>query len=246
MIDSRPPVNRRQFLEAVAGVATAATISIAGCSATPSEVSVPTFPESRLDGWKQIDSGEETLFEASVEADAHWVVYEDSKLRQAVVDEIGQLEHPVSVIVASRVALSDDLEQVLAVSERELLSRAEKAGRNRFEAWLTQLNIENIERSETSTITVSSGDEAIQRRYMADRLLEEANKLAIDVDAIPVTGDLITWRHNNSILIAGAIYPAETLASTIERTGREASEVEDGFDPATYRNDVRSILTNIE
>lgn len=246
-------MNRRDYLGAVAGLATAATVPIAGCSTGVGEVPAPELPESRMDGWTRIDERVETVFEeeigdATIEGKAHAVVYEDEQLRNDVEAAIGELDHPVATLAASRVAFSGGLGGA-AGTDAGVAERVETAARERFEARLREAGIENIERTNAETVTVDSGAKARYRRYVADLTLgAEAAEAAeaTGVEAIPVAGDLATWRAEESSLIAGAAYPAESLSETIERGGGDASDVDVEFDAAAYRGEIRAVLTAIE
>lgn len=241
-------MKRRTYLGSVAALAAGSTVALAGCSTSVGEVSAPAFPDSMGEQWTQIDERTETLFEESVagttiEAKARGVVYEDVDLRSAIEDAIGELEHPVALLAGSRVAFSGDLEQAL---DGDLLDRAEDAVRDRFEDQLAQMGIENVERTETGTITVDTGEEANYRRYVGDLQLDETSGPEVDLDSLPVAGDLASWQPADSMLVVGAAYPAETLSETIERNGGDGSSVDVGYDPAAYRSEIRSIMTAVE
>lgn len=243
-------MNRRDYLGAVAGLATAATIPIAGCSTAVGEVPAPEIPESRLDGWTRIDERVETVFEeevgdATIEGKAHAVVYEDEQLREEIEAAIGEIDHPVATLAASRVVFSGGLGGADG-TDAGVAERVETAARERFESRLREAGIEDIERTSAETVTVDSGARARYHRYMADLMLDTDAAAAADVDAIPVAGDLATWRGGESSLVAGAAYPAESLSATIERGGGDPSDVDVGFDAAAYREEVRAILTAIE
>jgi hypothetical protein len=243
-------MDRRDYLGALAGFATAATVPIAGCSTGVGDVPAPEFPDSRMDGWTRIDESVETVFEeevgdATVEGEAHALIYEDEQLRSDVEAAIGELDHPVASLAASRVAFSGGIGGP-AGTDAGVAERVETAARERFESRLREAGIENIERASAETVTVDSGAEARYRRYVADLTLDGDAADAAGVDAIPVAGDLATWRAEESSLIVGAAYPAESLSATIERRGGDASGVDTGYDAAAYREEVRAIITVIE
>lgn len=243
-------MNRRDYLGAVAGFATAATVPIAGCSTGVGEVPAPELPESRMDGWTRIDERVETVFEeeigdATIEGKAHAVVYEDEELRGDIESAIGGIDHPVATLGASRVAFSGGFGGP-AGTDAGVAERVETAARERFESRLREAGIENIQRSGAEIVTVDSGTEARYRRYVGDLTLETDAAAAVGVDAVPVAGDLVSWRAGESSLIAGAVYPAESLSATIERENGGASDVATGFEPAAYREGIRAIITTIE
>jgi hypothetical protein len=243
-------MNRRDYLGAVAGLATAATVPIAGCSTGVGEVPPPEFPESRMDGWTRIETKTETVFEeeiggSSIEGKANTVAYEDEALRGEIEAELGEIGHPVATLAASRVAFSGGFGGP-AGTEAGVADRLETAARERFESRLREAGVENIERTSAETVTVDSGAEARYRRYAADLTLETDAAAAAGVDSIPVVGDLAAWRGEESSLIVGAAYPAESLSDTIEREGGDVSDVDTGFDAAAYRGEIRAIVTAIE
>jgi len=243
-------MNRRDYLGAVAGLATAAAVPIAGCSTGVGEVPAPELPESRTDAWARIDERVETAFEkevgdATIEGRAHAVVCEDEELRNDVEAAIGELDHPVATLAASRVVFSGGLGGA-AGTDAGVADAIETEARERFETRLRDAGIENIEHTSAETVTVDSGAKARYRRYVADLTHNGEAADAAGVEAIPVAGDLATWRAAESSLIAGAVYPAESLSETIERGGGDASDVDVEFDAAAYREEVRAILTAIE
>jgi hypothetical protein len=243
-------MNRRDYLGTVAGLATAVTVPIAGCSTGVGEVPPPEFPESRMDGWTRIETKTETLFQeeiggSSIGAKANTVAYEDEALRGEIEAEIGEIDHPVATLAASRIAFSGGLGGS-AGTEAGVADRLETAARERFESRLQEAGVENLERTSTETVTVDSGAEARYRRYAADLTLAVDAAAAAGVDMIPVVGDLAAWRGEGFSLIVGAAYPAESLSATIEREGSDASDVDTGFDAAEYRGQVRAIVTVIE
>jgi hypothetical protein len=242
-------MNRRDYLGALAGLATAATVPIAGCSTGVGDVPAPELPESRMDGWTRIDEATETVFEeevgdATIEGTAHTVAYEDEQLRGDVEAAIGEIDHPVAILATSRVAFSGGIGGP-AGTDAGIADRVETTARERFESRLREAGIENIERASAETVTVDSGAEARYRRYVADLALDSDAAAATGIDAIPMAGDLATWRAEASSLIAGAAYPAEPLSATIERRGGDASDVDTGYDAAAYREEIRAIITAI-
>ncbi len=243
-------MNRRDYLGGVAGLATAATVPIAGCSTGVGEVSAPEFPESRMDGWTRIEEEVETVFEeeiagSAIEAKANTIAYEDGGLRGKIEAETGGVGHPVSTIAASRVVFSGGFGGP-GGTEAGIADRLETAANERFESRLGEAGVENIERSSTETMTVDSGAEARYRRYVADLTLDTDVAAGAGVDTLPVGGDLVTWRGEESSLIVGAAYPAESLSDAIERQGGDASDVDTGFDADAYRGEIRAIVTAIE
>jgi hypothetical protein len=241
---------RRDYLGAMAGLATAATVPIAGCSTGVGEVSPPEFPESRMDGWTRTKEEIKTVFEeeiagSTIEAKAHAVAHKDDGLRGDIEAEIGEIDHPVSTIAASRVMLSGGFGGP-AGTEAGISERVETAASERFASRLREAGIENIERTGAETVTVDSGVEARYRRYVADLALDTDASAAAGVDTIPVAGDLATWRAEESSLIVGAAYPAESLSTTIERQGGDATDVDAGFDADAYRREIRAVVTAIE
>jgi hypothetical protein len=237
-------MNRRDYLGAVAGFATAATVPIAGCSTGVGEVPAPELPESEMDGWRRIDERVETVIEADVgdttiEGKAHAVVYEDEELRDDVEAAIGAVDHPVATLWASRVVFSGGFGGPAGIAGIPGVDE-------RVESRLQEAGIENIQRSNVETVTVDSGAEARYLRYVGDLTLDTDATAAAGVDAVPVAGDLAFWRAGESSLIAGAAYPAESLSATIERENGDASDLDTGFDPAAYREGIRAVVTAVE
>lgn len=243
-------MNRRDFVGALTGLAAAATIPLAGCSTAVGEVPAPEVPRERMDGWTRIDEARETPVEeevgdATIEGKAHTVVYEDERLRDEVEAAIGELDRPVSILAASRVAFSGGLGGA-AGTDAGVAEAVERAARERFESRLREAGIENIERTGATTVAVESGAEARYRRYVADLPLDTDAADAAGVDSIAVAGDLATWRAEESSLIVGAVSPAESLAAAAERQDGDPGGVEINFDAAAYRDDVRAIVTSVE
>ncbi|MFB6295367.1 MAG: hypothetical protein ABEH66_00800 [Halobacteriales archaeon] len=154
-------MNRRTYIKTVAGIAAATAVPVAGCSTAVGSVPAPDFPDLD-DRWTQYDERRETLFEREVagtpvEAKAHGVAYEDEALRRAFADALGELDHPVSVVAATRVSVSGDLEQLLG---GDALSEVERRARERFESRLSEVGIENIERTDAEDVQVDTGETA--------------------------------------------------------------------------------------
>lgn len=241
-------MNRRDYLGALAGLA--AAIPIAGCSTAVGAVPAPRFPESRLDGWERIDERRETLLEESlagrtIEAKAHAVGYADRDLEAVLEEAIGEIDHPTSVLAASRVAISGDLESAMD-ADSGLLARTEEAARERFESRLAAVGLKDIQRTGTDTVNVDTGEDARYVRYLADLSLDGVRAGGVTLDSIPVAGDLMVWRHEDALLVAGAAYPAESPSTTIERRDGDPDAVDTGFDPGAYRREIRVTLTGID
>ncbi len=243
-------MNRRDYLGTVAGIVTAATVPIAGCSTGVGEVPPPEFPESQMDGWARIDERVETVFKkevagSTIEAKAHALAYEDSELRRDIETETGGVDHPVSTIGASRVAVSGGLGGPTG-TEAGIADRVEAAATDRFESRLEKAGVENIERTSIETVTVDSGVDARYRRYAADLTFDTDAAGVAEADSLPVTGDLVSWRAEDTSLIVGAAYPAESLSTTVERRGGDASDIDTGYDAGAYREKIRAVITAIE
>ena len=243
-------MNRRDYLGAVAGLVTAATVPTAGCSTGVGDVPAPELPESRMDGWTRIEAGVETIFEeevggSTIEGKVHTVAHEDETLRGEVEAEIGGIDHPVATLAASRVALSGGLGGP-AGTEAGVSERVETAVRGRFESRLRDDGIENIERTSAQTVAVDSGADARYRRYVADLTLDSDTATVVGADAIPVVGDLAAWHTGESSLVVGAVYPAESLSATVERQGRDSGDIDTGFDATRYREEIRAVVTAVE
>jgi hypothetical protein len=245
-------MDRRTYLRTVAGLVAGAAVPVAGCSTAVGSVPAPEFPDLD-DGWTQFDERRETLFEddvagSTVEAKAHAVAYEDESLRREFARALGTLDHPASVLAASRVSASGDLERLLD-ADSGAVATVEKRARERFESRLAEVGIENVERTEADSVQVDTGETAEYVRYLADLSVEAATEGTVigeaDLDTVPVAGDLAIWKHDGSLLVAGAAYPAERLSETIERRGGDPDGIEADFDPAAYRQNVRAVITGI-
>ncbi len=245
-------MGRREYLRTSAAVVASATIALAGCSTAVGSVPAPRFPEGRMSDWDRIDTRQTTLYEReiagrTIEARAHAIAYEDVALRRELATVVGELTHPVSLLAASRIAGSLDLDRIADLDET-LVKDAERLARSRFESRVASVGVQNLQRTAAGTVTVDTGETANVFQYVADLPLDSTteNTPPGETEPIPVTGDLLTWRHDGDLFVAGAVYPATELASAIEERRAADRAVDISFDPASYRSAVREILTGVQ
>jgi len=254
-------MDRRTFLGAGAAAAAAA---LAGCSTAVGAVAPPDVPEEQLSegGWERTDQSQETVFEremlgTTVEAKSHTLVYEDAELRQRLNEKtLGNVQSTVTVISVSHVDVSGDVDGLPGI-QGEILSRTEAAAREQFRARMEDEGLENVERTGTGELSIDTGEGARLTTYAADFPVDsfsvpvgDSETLTIEGGSLGVRGDLAVWHHDDYVLIAGGVHPAENFTRQIEKDLTSAItvdvDIDLGLTPEQYREEVRGILTAVE
>lgn len=252
---------RRAYL----GAAAAGLTAFAGCSAASASNGPPEVPKRALaDDWTQVVAdAQDPAFEQSVgpvtlTASIVTRLYENETLRAAVRERtLGQVDTQLATFFASRISFDPDLTDVPGgVGQAQLLDTVESQARAAFESRLRSSGLADLERTGGGSMTVDSGAEARRTDYSAavgfddfSFSLTDGEDLTVNGGEVTVAGHLATWVAEDSVLLAGGAYPGENFARTIETSPSEAIDVtvdvDLGFDPAAYREELFSLVRSV-
>lgn len=257
-------MNRRRFLTAsgVAGLA-----GLAGCNSITGQalgsVAPPIVPEAQLEdgGWVLDEEETREVFQeeygpVTVTAKAHSLVYTNEELATRVnEDTLGSVSGTLATFAATRVKFSPDLTDLPEqVGREQLVDQVESNSRDQFEQRMRDAGLSNVTEVETDELQVDTGEVARYTGYEAEYEvgefsvdLPDGEPMTIDVDAISVAGDLAVWVHGESVLIAGAAYPAENFAVTESEDLTDAITVDVSIDlgltPGEYASESESLIS---
>lgn len=243
---------------------TAATVSLAGCTTAVASVPPPDVPVDRLEagGWTEQDRRQWTAFEESyadvtVEGKAHTIRYEDTALRRSIRRKtMDQIDAAVSVFAATRLEVSSDVES-LPVAGTVIVDEVEAVARTSFEDRLRDAGLTAVEQTGTGDLSVATGETARHTIYNASlpgqtlRFPVSADEtIEIGIDPVAIQGDLAVWRHDGSILVATAAYPAENASTAVHQTLTSAVSIDVtidlGLTPEAYRTEGRELMSAVE
>ncbi|MFB6093650.1 MAG: hypothetical protein ABEJ77_01745 [Halanaeroarchaeum sp.] len=256
-------MQRREFIAAT-GAGTAA--ALAGCTGALGAVPAPAVPTSRLEegGWVLREETQETVFEESygpvtVTAKAHTLLYGDAALRRSLREKtLGRVDGRVAMFAATRIAFSPNLVDLPGgIATDPILDRTEAAARAQFESQMRAAGLTDVTRTDTGTLAIDTGETARLTEYEAtypvgDLTFDvtEEESIALPIGGIAVASDLAVWQHGGSVLVAGGAYPAETVDETVTTDLSSAIsvtvDVHLGLDPASYRRELRGLITSVE
>lgn len=253
-------MNRRAFIAATVGTGLATTT---GClaGATPGP---PDVPDEKINegGWALVDEGTEEVFSDDfagheITATASTEIYDNERLADRLDEQtLGQVNGQLASFFASRVTFDPDLTNLPGgVGREEVVDRVEAESRETLREQLAEAGIEDVERVEEGTLTVDTGDEA--RRTDVEGLfpfgpiefpVSEDVSIELEGDELEITGHLAVWHHEDSVLVAGGAYPAESYEETISRELSSAIdvtvEVDLELDPDAYEAALFDLVTS--
>ncbi len=255
-------MDRRKFLGATA--AAAGATSLAGCSTAVGAIPRPEVPQSKLSdgGWEKVDDEHRTVFEqdfsgVTVTAKAHSVTYQDAVLQREIQDKtLEQVSGQFALFSATRIDMAPDLDD-LPVGKGRILDQTEESAREQFVAQMENAGLSNVQRSDTGTLTVDTGEDARLTTYEAtfpvptmSFPVTEDRTMEIEGGDIRVRGDLAVWHHGDFVLIAGGAHPDENFARDVSRELSEAIEVSVSIDlgltPGEYEEEMRGLITAVK
>ncbi|MFB6108086.1 MAG: hypothetical protein ABEJ82_04485 [Haloplanus sp.] len=186
-------------------------------------VTPPSVPEDRLDGWRRVDDGEETLFSAAgVTVTAHLVRYEDDRLRERVRERTG-LDRSWRFFLAGRLELSP-APPVTAPLRGLVAARASRGFADR----LGDRGFEGVEVTDRRRLRV--GDENA-------RLFGYEARCPLDDVTLSVDGWVAVWAPDRAFRIAGGAYPTGVAGG-----GETAARLRDCLDPSAFRDDLFALI----
>ncbi|MFB6070133.1 MAG: hypothetical protein ABEJ76_03845 [Halanaeroarchaeum sp.] len=253
-------MERREFL-AAAGVGTLG--ALAGCAGAIGAVAPPTVPRDRLErgGWELQSESQRTVFEeqygpVTVTAKAHSLTYSDVALRRTIAERtLGRVDGRIALFAATRIQFDPDLADVPLVRDA-VLDRTESAARDRFVERMRAAGLQSVERTDTGTFQVETGETARATTYAAEFPVSdiafqvaEGASITVPVSPLAVEGSLAVWAHGGSVLVAGGAYPAENVSTTVTETLTSAIsvtvDVDLGLRPDEYRSEVHSLMRSV-
>ena len=164
-------MNRRRFLGASAAAGLA---GLAGCSTALGSVAPPEVPAQKLEsgGWKQTADDQYTVFEKTfggvdVTAKAHTLTYQDAALSEKVSAEtLDQVKGQFAIFSATHVDMAPNLDN-LPIAKGKILDETETNARKQFVDRMQKAGLKSVQRTNTGTLTVDTGEDARLTEYTA-------------------------------------------------------------------------------
>ncbi|MCO8266160.1 DUF6517 family protein [Haloferax sp. AB510] len=259
-------IRRRTYL----GIAASAGLaSLAGCSSGTTASAArapPKVPKGALKagGWEYIGGHsldpafERSVGPASVSAAFETLVYEDMDLSETLKEKtLGQAEGQFSLFFATRVTLNPSLSNLPGTVRGTVVDLVEKHARKHYEGQLRDVDVTDIEQTDTRSTTVDTGDSARVTEYGATIAFDEITfpftdekEFTIESQEFDVSGMLAVWEHDGTILVAGGAHPGENIELSVTKEPTEAIEVSVDIDleltPDAYREELRSLVKGVE
>ena len=259
-------IRRRTYL----GIAASAGLaSLAGCSSgmTASAARAPPqVPEAALEagGWEYIGGHsldpafEQSIGPASVSAAFETLVYEDMDLSETLKEKtLGQAEGQFSLFFATRVTLDPSLSNLPEAVRGTVVDVVEEHARANYEGQLEDVDVTDIEQTDTRSTTVDTGESARVTDYEATIAFDEITfpftdekEFTIEGREFDVSGMLAVWEHDGTILVAGGAHPGENIELSVTKEPTEAIEVsvdiDLGLTPDAYREELQSLVAGVE
>lgn len=252
---------RRGFLRGAAGLA--ATATLAGCSAQATGSLDPHVPPSRLgDAWELRDEIDESATETvriagttqRVQLDVRAEVYVNDTPLERLAERLdvatAETETaPAETFVAAKARVDPPITRLLGFSQA-LMGQAVDAAEDQAKRQLREAGFRNIRRVESGTLTVDAGPEATHRVYRADYPYEafqvdyEGRPLTVDAGTFTVEAQLAAWPYRGLLVTGAGVYPGEPGELVVSAQG-QTREIDLGFEPERYREDVRGLIKAI-
>ena len=264
-----PDITRRRLL---AGSAAVAGIGLAGCLGTrEGPVPEPTVTSERIDdGWRLLDSGEETVFEESygpvtVRALASTLVYEYVDVAEALAETFDADGSPV-VFFTTRIDLRPAIDDLPGgIARNRLRAEVEAAGLEAFRAELRNGGIENVEVVGEGTTTVTGGHTATawelegEFAFDGEMPLPDGSTETIS-EVVSVRARFAVWHDGTDVLIAGGAFPTEPLTDVIDDAIPDLLDTDDvlgelgdddeqdalATDPDEFDEEISALIVSVE
>ena len=257
-------MDRRRFL--TASIA-AGTVALSGCAAISDEgdLSPPSFDDAaKGDAWEQFDSTSSVALEQDVgpvhvTATQQTVLLENAELRTELSEKtLGGLDAQLSIAFATRVDIDPGLDQLPGgLGRGQLMSQLEDSAVNGFKSQLSSSGIEDVEAVGETTITTDDGTDVTATEYEGVYAFDaisfdvtDDKSITLEGDELVVTGWLATWHDGVGPLIAGGVYPGENFVKSVEEALTEGItvrlDVDLGFEPASYEEEVLDLVGSVE
>ncbi|CCQ32567.1 hypothetical protein HLRTI_000153 [Halorhabdus tiamatea SARL4B] len=196
------------------------------------EGSYPRVPLESLEsgGWSLRDTRIEVRARlAGVVARAHELRFEDDQLREQI-RSAGGPDHLWRLFYATRLTFSPSLPP--GIGPAMALPKVRSAAREEFADQLRDEGLVDVEAGDDDRIEVATGTRAKRTHFEAALPVETP---AGEIE-IPMEGWIAIW-HDEAILLAGGLHPTR-LTDVLE-------EIDVEFDPATSREELRTLLQHV-
>ncbi|MEF8777195.1 MAG: hypothetical protein V5A43_11945, partial [Haloarculaceae archaeon] len=241
----------------------------------PPNAPAPTFPTEQMEaqGWERI-TGEGALVTEvrlgplSIPTETTTVQYgnrellEEVRAREVTIEGAGEtfsrpiavtsseaLDQYLALVVGSRIDPGPDVDNMpLGIGRAEVMGAARSTAQLSFEETMTNVGLQNVERTEAGTLEVATGETATLYRYHADFPFDGGaaavlgEELEIPSTAVKMAGHLAVWHHDDWIMVAAGVHPDENYSESVQRdleTGETATlSLDLGLTPSAYREDI--------
>ena len=251
-------MERRAFL---GSIACGGAIAVAGCLGPDRDLDPPVVTDARIeDDWREVERSRGVAFDRSfgpigISAREHTIVYEYVPLA-AVVDEFTDgVDGPAGGLFASRLDVSPSVDG-LPLGRSQLLSRVDRRGNEAFERELRRNDVEGIERTGTDPFRSDTGHDGTLTSYRGSVPVPEGEytlgdmRLSLDLGALDVEARFASWHDGTDVLLAGCIFPANSIEDVIEGAlpGFLSTDLDldVGYEPADFEDEVTALLRSIE
>jgi len=192
----------------------------------------PRVPESRLDGWRQIEDTTESVFDSLfVSVTARTLVYEDERLRASLA-EAADVEFAPRFFFASRIAL-DPTPPNSRMLDRMVSMRA----RDGFADRLRARGFDRVETRQHRSYRVD-GREGDLYRFDA-----ECRPVGVALSAAGLTA---VWPDGDGYLFAGGAYPTAVDEFRSDLTETERTALTDRIDANAFREELLELIRSTE
>ncbi len=229
------------------------------------EASAPVVPQEMLDsmGFERTNSVNGTSsFDIAnfkvLEAGQNTVFYNNRRLTQNINNQFtGDFDYSVYQFFSGRVVLNPRIDTIFGLKISPVINRVKSTAEKQFKQEMEDSGLKNIEKISEEPISIKTGENITLNIYEGVYPIEDLSfevtsneVITIQEDEIKVKALLATWHHNNSILIAGGVFPSENYKKTIQKNITEENEVEISIDleltPNKYQEDLKKLIKNVK
>jgi hypothetical protein len=188
----------------------------------------PQVPESRLDGWRQIEDTTESVFDSLfVSVTARTLVYEDERLRTAFLEAAG-VEFAPRFFFASRIALDPS-----PPNSRMLDRMVSMRARDGFADRLRERGFGRVEAGRHREYRVD-GREGDLYRFDA-----ECRPDGVALSAVGLTA---VWPDGDGYLFAGGAYPTQVARGRSELDETDRTALGERIDANAFREELLELI----
>ncbi|EJN58723.1 hypothetical protein [Halogranum rubrum] len=200
-------------------------------------------PPSALDtdDWTQYEQSSDVVFRLpTAEIREHTLVYEDTRLRDAIREQTGnELDYVWRFFFVTRLTISPPPPPGVGTASWYPTIAAE--ARDGFADDLRERGFETVERHRGQRMRTESGNRARLTKFTADYPVERGGDGDGDVSRLPTEGWLAVWADGSEFRLAGGAYPT-AFGGVLTDDERSAL----GVNPAAYRNELLDLIRAVE